>query len=199
MRNLYLLLSLLLPPTAVAQDGAHWGIQGDYFTGEVPRGIVELFDDDLPEIPKIEGKGYSTGAVRFHANGSPNWSVEYTRTQFSMSGARTISGFTQQIIGNGDIRGGMVTKFWNFLNTRFVSAGIATGGGVAQTQVRYVRYQTPPGVFYDATNKDWITPTFQALVQADVRPVRWVSLSPFYGMRNGVLGFGGAVRIHFTR
>lgn len=198
MRNLYFLLAMFLPLTAVAQDGAHWGIQGDYFTGEVPRSIVELFDD-LPEIPKIEGKGYSTGVVRFHASGSPSWAIEYTRTQLSMNGSRTVAGFTQQITGNGDIRGGMVTKFWNFLNTRFVSAGIATGGGVAQTQVRYVRYQTPPGQFYDLTNKEWITPAFQAVAQADIRPIRWVSLSPFYGMRNGALGFGGAVRIHFTR
>jgi hypothetical protein len=193
-----LLLFCALPPITLAQS-PHWGAQGDYFSGNVPEAIVELFDA-LPEVPKIEGKGYSAGAVRFHEDGSPSWAVEYSRTQLSLNGSRiTINGFSQQINGNGDIRGGMITKYLNFLHTRFVSAGIATGGGIAQTNVRYVRYQTPPGAFYDQTNKDWITPTFQIMAQADVRPIRWVSLSPFYGMRNGVLGFGGSVRIHFTR
>ncbi len=191
------LLLFLLPLLGLAQD-AHWGVQGDYFAGGIPTGIVELFNA-LPEVPTISGKGYTAGLVRFNPDGSPNWSVDYNRTQLSLNGSRTVGGFSQQITGNGDIRGGMITKYLNFLHTRFVSAGIATGGGIAQTQVRYVRYQTPPGVFYDLTNKDWITPLFQAMLQADVRPIRWVSLSPFYGIRNGVLGFGGAVRIHFTR
>jgi hypothetical protein len=191
------LVLFLLPFWGFGQN-AHWGAQSDYFAGNVPSGIVQLFNA-LPEVPTISGTGYTAGAVRFHGDGSPNWSIDYTRTQLSLSGSKTFAGVTQQITGNGDIGGGMFSKYLNFLHTRYVSAGIATGGGIAQTQVRYVRYQTPPGRFYDLTNKDWVTPTFQAMVQADVRPIRWVSLSPFYGMRNGVLGFGGAVRIHFTR
>ncbi|MEI9812525.1 MAG: hypothetical protein WDO18_07525 [Acidobacteriota bacterium] len=130
------------------QDSAHWGIQGDYFRGDVPEGIVEQIHD-LPEVPTISAKAYAAGLVRFHANGSPSWSLEYSRTQADLTGGKVIAGIRHEVRGNGNVRGAMITKFLNFFSTRYFSAGVAFGGGVAKTEVNYYRYQVPPGIVRD--------------------------------------------------
>lgn len=194
-------LFLLFPALLMAQDSAHWGVQGDYFVGTVPEGLVEQIDD-LPEVPTIDAKGYNAGIVRFKANGAPSWSIEFSRTQMNFFGGREVSGVRGEITGNALLRGGMVTKFWNFFSNRYVSAGIATGAGAAQAEGSYLRYAVTPGapvIIGESDTFDRIVPIFQAVAQVDIRPVRWISLSPFYGMRNGALGGGGAIRIHFTR
>lgn len=199
MRTIPLLVTFFCP-LAAAQDQPHWGVQGDYFEGSVPRSLVEQIED-LPEIPDIDAKAYHAGLVRFRAGGAPSWVVEFSRTQMTLAGGRTIAGFRQEVRGNATVRGAMVTKYWNFFSARYVSGGLATGVGAAQLEASYYRYQAPPGpsVILDRESVDRIVPVFQALAQLDIRPVRWISLSPFYGLRNGALGAGGAIRIHFTR
>jgi len=194
------LLLLTLPVALLAQDSAHWGVQGDYFKGSVPSVIVEQIKD-LPEVPDIDAKIYNAGLVRFHANGSPSWALEFTRTNMSLSGGLNTGPMRQELRGNADVRAAMITKYLNFYSNRYFSAGLAFGGGAGQVEAHYYRYQVPPGpsVFTDQDSVDRWVPVFQGLAQVDIRPVRWVSISPFYGMRNGSLGAGAALRIHFTR
>jgi hypothetical protein len=194
------LLILVIPASLVAQDAAHWGIQGDYFVGAVPRGIVERIND-LPEQPDIDAQAYNTGLVRFHANGSPNWTVEFSQTRMTLSGGLTTGPFRQELRASAMVRGAMFTKYLNFFSNRHISAGLASGGGIAQVDASYYRYQVPPGplLITDRDSIQRVVPIFQAVAQLDVRPVRWISLSPFYGLRNGALGAGGTIRIHFTR
>lgn len=193
-------LLLLCPAILAAQGGPHWGIQGDYFKGQVPDSIVERFED-LVEQPGIDARIYNAGLVRFDPNGSPSWAIEFTKSQITLEGRRVIGPTTQEIRGNGNIRGVMATRYLNFMSRRYFSFGLGFGGGIGKLEASYYRYQVPPGasVIIDRENVDYTVPTFQAIAQVDIRPVRWISLSPFYGMRNGALGGGGAVRIHFTR
>jgi hypothetical protein len=98
-------------------------------------------------------------------------------------------------------RGAIYTKFLNFFSNRYVSGGLATGIGIGHVEASYIRYQVPPGpaVITGGDSTDRVVPLFQAVAQVDIRPVRWISLSPFYGLRNGTLGGGAAIRIHFTK
>lgn len=194
-----LAFALFLASAGRAQE-AHWGLQGDYFTGQVPSSIVEQIED-LIETPDIDGKLFDAGLVRFHQDGSPNFAFEYTSTRVTLDGSLQTSLVQQELRGSGTLRGVMATKFANFFSRPKVSFGLAFGGGVGKLEANYYRYTVPPGpsVIFDREEVDYVVPTFQAIAQVDVRPVRWVSLSPFYGMRNGVLGWGGAIRIHFTR
>jgi hypothetical protein len=183
-----------------AQNSPHWGVQGDYFTGAIPRAIVEKIED-LPEQPDIDAKSYNTGLVRFHANGSPSWALEFSRTQMTLAGGLATGPVRQELRANATMRGAMITKYLNFLSRRFISAGLAFGGGAAQLDASYYRYQVPPGpsVIIEQDTVQHAVPIFQAIAQVDIRPVRWISLSPSYGLRNGALGAGMAIRIHFTR
>lgn len=193
-------LLLLAAVPLLAQNAPHWGVQGDYFRGALPGFVVDQIGD-LPEKPTIDAKGYQAGLVRFHAKGSPSWAVEFTRMDLTIEGGMNIGPVRQEVRGSGRLRGVSITKYANFFSARWISGGLAFGGGAGQLEASYYRYQVPPGpsVITDRDSVDRWVPTFQAFAQVDVRPVRWVSLSPFYGLRNGMLGGGGAIRIHFTR
>jgi hypothetical protein len=194
------LLLLALPAALAAQTAPHWGIQGDYFEGAVPKALIDKIKD-LPERPDIDAKAYNAGVVRFHANGSPSWALEFSRTQMTLNGGLTIGTVRQELRGTATVRGAMITKYANFYSSRYVSFGLAFGGGAGQVDADYYRYLVPPGpgVILERESTQRVVPVFQALAQVDIRPVRWISLSPFYGVRNGTLGAGGAIRIHFTR
>jgi hypothetical protein len=212
MNNLLKVLSLavtvvLCVPWAVAQDSAHWGIQGNYYRGDLPSIVVDKLST-LVEKPDITSKDWDAGVTRFHADGSPSWSVEYMKMQLSGQGSkslldpiRSVVIGSQEIRGSGTIRGVMATKYVNFFSRKYISAGLAFGGGVGKLDANYFRYQVPPGagVITERKSYDYTIPTFQILAQVDIRPVRWVSLSPFYGLRNGTIGMGGSVRIHFVK
>jgi hypothetical protein len=195
-----LLLLLAIPATLAAQNAAHWGVQGDYFQGSVPRAIVDKIKD-LPERPAIDAKSNNVGLVRFHEDGSPSWSLEFSRTQITLAGGLATGPVRQELRATAVVRGAMITKYLNFFSSRYVSGGLAFGGGAAQADASYYRYQVPPGssVITERDTTQLAVPVFQALAQLDIRPVRWISLSPFYGIRNGSLGAGGAIRIHLTR
>jgi hypothetical protein len=202
MTRLLRLFTLLMPAgaTMVAQTDPHWGIQGHYFQGALPGVVVDQIHS-LPEKPRIETTSWNAGVVRFHANGSPNWALEFTKMQLSLSGALTVNGATTRVEGSGILRGVQYARYLNFFSTKYISGGLGTGIGAVKTEASYTRFtQAPNGavVTGGGTFDRWL-PTFQTLAQVDVRPVRWISLSPYYGLRNGTLGFGGAIRLHFTR
>ena len=191
---------LALPAVLLAQDRAHWGIQGDYVTGQVPRAFVEQIKD-LPEQPVIDTKSFNAGLVRFHANGSPSWALEFSKMQMTLEGGLATGPVRQELRATATVRGAMITKYFNFFSNRYISGGLAFGGGAGQVDASYYRFQVPPGpaVITEQDTRQLVVPLFQALAQVDIRPVRWISLSPFYGLRNGSLGAGGAIRIHLTR
>lgn len=188
------------PAVSTAQETPHWGVQGDYYWGKVPNFVIDRIDD-FSERPTVNSNGYNLGAVRFKANGAPSWSVDFSRIRLDMSGQVDTSSGLQQVAGAGNMRGVMATKFVNFFSRRYFSGGLAFGGGVGTIEGHYIRYRMPPGpsIITDSDSIDRVVPMFQIVAQADVRPIRWLSVSPFYGIRNGTLGGGAALRIHFTK
>jgi hypothetical protein len=77
-----LCLGMVLTASAAAQveaDRPHWGVQGNGGYAAVPQSIVGRFTETLPERPEITGTTFSVGLVRFHANGSPSLSFQYSQ------------------------------------------------------------------------------------------------------------------------
>lgn len=196
MRALWLIL--LMPATLCAQD-AHWGVEADSFAGAVPKGIVKLLSE-LPEEPEIYAQAYNVGLTRFRSDGAPSWTVAFSRTRMRLEGELQTGPTRQVLRGNALVLGAMVTRYLNFFSRSRISGGLAFGGGIGQLDASYYRYMSPPGpsVIIEKDSTQRIVPVFQTVLQADIRPARWISLSPFYGLRNGALGAGVAVRIHFT-
>lgn len=194
------LLILLVPSSLAAQDTGHWGLEADSFAGAVPKGIVELVSD-LPEQPEITAQAFNVGLVRFRSDGSPAWSVDFSRTRMTIAGELQTGPARQVLRGNAVVLGAMVVRHLNFFSHSRISAGLAFGGGIGQVDASYYRYVSPPGpsVITDRDSTQRIVPVFQTVLEADFRPARWVSLSPFYGLRNGALGAGVAIRFHLTR
>src|SRR5882672_566515 len=121
-----LCLGMMLTARAAAQidaDRPHWGVQGDSGYATVPQSIVGRFTESLPERPEITGMTFSVGLVRFHANGSPSFSFQYSQLGADLSGSITLGNRTSVVAGSGTIRGALATKYLNVITRRSVSAG----------------------------------------------------------------------------
>ena len=196
-----LTIVLFVIPTANAQDATgHWGIQGDVARVNVPKSIVEKINA-LPERPDISGTAYSVGIVRFNKKGAPSYALQYSSLRAAIEGIQQQGQFQRHISGGGSMRGFMATKYLNFVTRKRVSAGLAFGGGVGELNGHYVRSTIAPDVVTFASVKQYkhIVPMFEMLARVDFRPERHLTIGPFYGIRNGTLAAGLALRIHFVR
>lgn len=188
--------------SAQAQESgkAHWGVQADFAGVNVPKAIIERVEG-LPEQPSIAGRSHGVGVVRFHADGAPSYALQYSRLYVNIEGSGPEFGAIRQISGAATLRGFMATKYVNFVRRRFVSGGLAVGGGVGNGRAHYVRNVTFQGTpyFVEANSYDRTIPLFEILGRVDVRPVKYVSVGPYYGIRNGTLALGVALRLHAVR
>lgn len=191
---------LFVTHQADAQDlTGHWGVQGDAAWVSVPKSIVEKIHA-LPEKPDISGIAESVGLVRFNKKGAPSYALQFSNLRASAEG--TAQGqFQRHITGTGSIRGFMATKYVNFVTRKRLSAGLAFGGGVGQLKAHYVRSFASPDTitFGAAKHYEHVIPMFEMLGRLDFRPVRHLTVGPFYGIRNGTLAAGLNLRIHFVR
>jgi hypothetical protein len=193
-------LVAVVASAAWAQDGAHWGVQADGGYFFVPEFVVEKIET-LPEIPSIEGAGYQAGVVRFNARGAPNYAFQYSQIRAGIEGSISDPRGRAGVSGAATLRGLMVTKYWNFFTARRASAGVATGGGIGKLDAWYTRTVSSPTaiVFFERLEYDYTIPMFEILARADFRVAGRITVGPFYGIRNGMLGGGAAVRIHLFR
>jgi len=185
---------------AVTASGAdygdpHWGIQGDVGAGKIPSAIADLAD--IPLRPDITGLTWNAGVVHFHGSGAPSYSIEYTSLRATVSEAVSFGTFRSNVTGTGTLRGVMVTKYLNFFVRDHFSAGFALGGGYNKLQAGYDLFHDT--LLVESRRYNYDVPAFQTLAQADIRPIRWLSVGPFFGMRDGLITGGGALRIHFRR
>lgn len=189
---------LFVIPTAYAQDATgHWGIQGDVARVNVPMSVVERIHA-LPEKPDISGTAYSVGLVRFNKKGAPSYALQYSSLRAAIEGTEQHGQFQRHISGAGSMRGFMATKYLNFVTRKRVSAGLAFGGGVGELKAHYIRsFVSPSDISFGAAKQyEHLVPLFEILARLDFRPVRHVTVGPFYGIRNGTLAAGIALRIH---
>ena len=166
----------------------------------VPMSIVERIHA-LPEKPDISGTAYSVGIVRFNKKGAPSYALQYSNLRASIEGTEQRGLYQRHITGAGSIRGFMATKYLNFVTRNWVSAGLAVGGGVGELKGHYVRSVVSPSNISFGTAKQYehVVPFFEILARVDFRPIRHVTVGPFYGIRNGTLAAGIAVRVHVMK
>lgn len=118
-----------------------------------------------------------------------------------LAGSRTTGQYTQEITGTGMVRGFMATKYVNVVRRRHVSGGFAFGAGIGKGEANYVRQFRFNGVPYvaESNSYDRVVPLVEILGGVDLRPIKYLSVGPYYGIRNGTLAAGVAVRIHITK
>ena len=193
-----LTVALFVIPTANAQDATgHWGVQGDAAWVRAPKSIIGKIHA-LPEKPDITGATYRAGLVRFNEKGAPSYAFQYSNLRAGIEGTEQQGQVQRHVSGAGTMRGFMATKYLNFVTRKRVSAGLAFGGGVGEVKAHYVRSFISAGNISFGTAKQYehVVPLFEILARIDFRPERHITVGPFYGIRNGTLAAGVALRIH---
>ena len=176
------------------------GIQGDVAAVNVPKFAVEQIHA-LVEKPRISGDTYGVGLVRFNKKGAPAFALQFSSMRVSMNGILQQGPLQRTITGTGRVRGFMATKYVNFVTRKYVSGGLAFGGGIGKLGAGYTRSETFQGVsrLIDSGTYNGLFPLFEILGRVDVRPVKYITFGPYYGIRNGTLALGVALRIHAVR
>jgi hypothetical protein len=186
-----------------AQDGKHWGLETDGGYGIIPTSLFESSQDRYKASTNLSGYVYSVGLVRFHANGAPSYSLDFSATHFEGSASDTRT--TAVYKGSANFNGFMATKYVNFVARPRFSIGMGFGIGVApRLKLDYSKTQTV-GTTTTTTNKQYVlneipvTPLFQLQFRGDIRVSRNISIGPWGGFRNGLPAAGGALRVHFLK
>ena len=180
-------------------DGAHWGVQGDGGFFVTPRFIVEEIHT-LPEVPSIDGPSVQVGLVRFNSRGAPSYAFQYSQLSADIEGSLSDQRGRASVIGEATMRGFMATKYVNFVTRPRFSAGLGAGAGVGKLEASYTRSVVSPSFNFSETQRyDYTIPLFEIHGRVDFRVSRYVTVGPYYGIRNGLLGGGGSVRLHFLR
>lgn len=152
--------------------------------------------DDL----KLEGYTLNAGVVRFNVKAAPSFALQFSKTQLDITGTRTfvVGSSTRTLDGTGVLNGFMATKYANFYSNEHVSAGIGAGGGVGRLKAHSAYTDTPPtSVTVEREELRRTLPLFEIFARLDIRPAKPVSFGPEFGLRNGAMMIGGAVKIHF--
>ena len=187
----------------LAQDAPHWGVETDGGFGFVPSSLFQSSQNRYKASGSLNGYDYSVGLVRFHANGAPSYSLDFSGTHFE--GNATDSRSTATYNGSTTFNGFMATKYVNFVARRRFSIGMGFGAGIApQLKLDYTKTQTV-GTTTTIVNKQYtvneipVTPLFQIQFRGDIRVSRNISVGPWGGFRNGLPTIGGVVRVHFLK
>ena len=169
------------------------------------NGGVAIIPNSLTESAQnkyrasLSGYVYSFGVVRFHANGSPSYSLVYSGT--TIDGDATDVRSNLSYSGNANIDGFMATKYVNFVARPRFSIGLGFGAGIApQLKADYSRTAPTAGQQKQYVLKEVpVTPLFEFQIRGEVRVLHNLSVGPFGGIRNGLPVAGGAVRVHFLK
>jgi len=181
------------------EEGAHWGVQADGGFFITPRFIVEEIHS-LPEIPSIDGPSFLAGLVRFNNRGAPTYAFQYSQLSADIAGSLSDQRGRASVVGDATMRGFMATKYLNFVTRPRFSAGVGLGGGVGKLEASYTRSVISPFFTFNETRRyDYTIPLFEIHGRVDFRVSRYVTIGPYYGVRNGLLGGGGSLRVHFLK
>ena len=189
-----------IAPACAQNEAAHWGAQADGGFFYTPRFVVEKIHS-LPEVPSIDGPSVQAGIVRFNARGAPSFAFQYSQLSADLEGSISDPRGRASVAGDATFRGFMATKYLNFFTRDRVAAGVGLGGGIGKLDASYTRTVSSPTaiVFSDARRYEYTIPLFEIHGRVDFRVNKYVTIGPYYGIRNGMLGGGGCVRIHFLK
>ncbi|MCI0622381.1 MAG: hypothetical protein L0387_12090 [Acidobacteria bacterium] len=187
-----------------AQDKAHWGVMSSGSKARVPEWLLDLAREayDFRELDdlKLEGYTFNAGVVRFNTKGAPSFALQFSKTQLDITGTRTfvVGSSARMLDGTGVLNGFMATKYANFYSNEHVSVGIGAGGGVGRLKANSAYTDTTPtSVTIEREELRRTLPLFEIFARLDIRPAKPVSFGPEFGLRNGAIMIGGAVKIHF--
>src|SRR5260370_36968291 len=188
---LSLITILVAAYPANSQNAAHWGVQADGAFTNVPRFIVDKISV-LPERPVITGNTFQVGLVRFHANGAPSYALQYSQLAADLHGSVPQFGGQRQIRGTGNVRGLMATKYVNVVARKKVSGGFAFGAGIGKGEASYTRTEAFQGLTSPIESKAYnrAIPLFEILGRVDLRPIKYLTIGPYYGIRDGMFAGG---------
>jgi hypothetical protein len=154
-----------------------------------------------PSTPTSPATHSQVGLVRFHANGAPSYALQYSQLAADFHGSLAEFGGQRQIRGTGNVRGFMATKYVNVVARKKVSGGFAFGAGIGKGEASYTRTEIFQGVILPIGSNTYnrVVPLFKILGRVDIRPIKALSIGPYYGIRNGMFAAGLAVRMHLTK
>src|SRR5579863_10712457 len=93
----------------LAQDAPHWGVEADGGYGFFPSSLFQSSQNRYKASGNLDGYDYSVGLVRFHANGAPSYSLDFSGTH--LEGNATDSRSTASYSGSTTFNGFMATKY----------------------------------------------------------------------------------------
>jgi hypothetical protein len=187
--------------TLGSEEAPYWAVQAG---GGFIAGISQLANAEQNRF-KISGSGpvFDVGIARMHEDGSPSFSIAFTRLAFDGSAQGVVDEFAgNRYSGNTSLPGVLATKYFNFVHRRRFSMGLGLGAGIGPQLA--VKYRT---TYADGTTavRKWspkelsVTPLFAVTYRADIRLSRHLSLGPFAGIEDALPVFGATVRLALPR
>lgn len=197
-----MVFALLFTSTlSAADDGKHWGIEADGGVAIIPNSLISAPQDRY--TASLSSYTYSAGLVRFHGNGAPSYSLDFSGTKIDGTAADKTSNGTYN--GNAQINGFLARKFVTFVARPRFNIGMGFGAGVAPQLKSNYTLTLPVGNTTQVENKQWVlkeipvTPLFDVEFRGDIRVSKNFSIGPWGGIRNGLPAVGGVVRVHFVK
>ena len=150
----------------------------------------------------LTGPVFSTGIVRFHRNGTPNFSLQFLHFGLNAQASDLKTG--SQYSGSTAISGFLASKHASFISRKRFSFGMTFGGGVGpQLTAQYRQTYSAGGTLTSpktyTLNQVPVTPLLEVLLRGDIRVHRNLSIGPYGGMLSGIPVVGATVRVHFVR
>ncbi len=179
---------------------AYWGIESGGGTILLPKALSTAIQNQYSA--SVTGPMFSTGIVRFHPNGAPNFSLDFLHFSLNAQATSVTSG--SQYSGNASVSGFLASKHVSFMARKRFSFGMSFGAGVGpQLTAHYQQSYANGGVLAGPKtftfNELPVTPMFELLFRGDIRVHRNLSIGPYAGIVTGVPVIGGTVRVHFAR
>ncbi|HZQ50719.1 MAG TPA: hypothetical protein VFB14_00890 [Bryobacteraceae bacterium] len=187
--------------TLGSEEAPYWAIQAG---GGFIAGISQLANAEQNRF-QVSGSGpvFDAGIARMHKDGSPSFSVAFTRLAFDGNAKGVADEFAgNRYSGSTSLPGVLATKYFNFVHRRRFSMGVGLGAGIGpQLSVKYRTTYAGGGTAV----RTWspkelsVTPLFAATYRADVRLNRHLSIGPFAGIEDALPVFGATIRVALPR
>jgi hypothetical protein len=179
---------------------AYWGVEGGGGTIWVPKSLSTTIQNQYTAT--LTGPMFSTGIVRFHPNGAPNFSLQFLH--FGLNAQATDLNSGSQYSGSAAVSGFLASKHASFMARKRFSFGMSFGAGVGPQLTAQYRQTYSAGSVLAAPktytlNSVPVTPLFEVLFRGDIRVNKSLSLGPYAGILSGLPVFGGTVRVHMVR
>ncbi len=179
---------------------AYWGVESGGGTILVPKALSSAIQNRYSAT--LTGPVFSTGIVRYHPNGAPNFSLQFLHFGLNAQASDLKTG--SQYSGSAAISGFLASKHVSFISRKRFGFGMTFGGGVGpKLTTQYHQTYSTGGVLASpktyTLNEVPVTPLFEVLFRGDIRVHRNLSLGPYAGMLSGIPVVGATARVHFVR